>query len=168
MRHLATTLAALMLTGCAALGELRSFVQPPRFQQADGRPPEVRFVSSRSQPLGGANVRIWMRVVNPNPFGVTLSSLSTTLLLDDQRAATGDFPLGLPLGASADSEIPVDLSIDFRDVPALATVFRSLSGDRSVGYELEGTVGIDAGRLGQPTFGPMTFVRGEIGSPRGD
>jgi hypothetical protein len=31
-----------------------------------------------------------------------------------------------------------------------------------VDYELEGTVGVDAGRLGTPTFGPMLLTRGEV------
>jgi hypothetical protein len=155
------------LAGCATLGQLRGFVQPPHFEQADGRPAEIRLAGpSRLQPIGGANVRLWMRVSNPNPFGVTLSTLQTTLRLDGQRAATGDFPLGLPLGASQDSVIPVELAIDFRDVSGLAGVIRSAAGGDRVEYELEGTVGIDAGRFGQPTFGPMSLLRGELGGQR--
>ena len=29
-------------------------------------------------------------------------------------------------------------------------------------YHLEGTIGVDAGQLGQPTFGPMTLLRGSF------
>jgi hypothetical protein len=167
LRKTTVILALVTSTACAALSELRAFVQPPRFEQADGRPAEIRLVTfSREQPLGGANVRIWMRVVNPNPFGVTLSTLRTTLLLDERHAADGDFPLGLPLGASADSVIPIDLAVDFRDVPGLSNVIRSAVGGNAVDYELQGTVGVDAGRLGTPTFGPMSFVHGEIGGSR--
>src|SRR5436853_226120 len=103
-------------TGCATLGQLRSLIQPPRFEQADGQPPEIRILSpSREQMLGGAVVRLWTKVTNPNPFGLTITTLQTTLTLEDRRAATGDFPLGLPLGAAQDSVIPLDLSINFAD-----------------------------------------------------
>jgi hypothetical protein len=29
-------------------------------------------------------------------------------------------------------------------------------------YRLEGTIGVDAGRLGQPVFGPLRLLQGEI------
>jgi hypothetical protein len=40
-------------------------------------------------------------------------------------------------------------------------VQRAATG-QPLAYELEGTVGIDAGRAGQPTFGPMRLVTGEL------
>jgi len=152
-----------LIAGCATLEQLRSFVQPPQFDSVDGRPAEIRILPpSRSEPLGGAGVRVWMTVKNPNAFGLTLSTLQTTLLLEDRRAATGDFPFGLPLGAGQTSEIPIDLSISFRDIPGLSGVIRRAAAGEAVGYQLEGTVGVDAGRLGQPTFGPMRLVSGEF------
>ena len=58
---------------------------------------QVRLVApSRDQPLGGAALRVWARVTNPNPFGLTLSTLRADVSLEGARAATGDFPLGLP------------------------------------------------------------------------
>jgi hypothetical protein len=163
-RGLTVLILGLAVTSCATLSQLRNFVQPPRFERADGQPAEVRIVGvSRSQPIGGANVRLWMRVSNPNPFGVTISTLRTTLLLEDRRAATSDFPLGLPLGAAQESVVPLDLSIDFSDVPGLVGVIRSAATGEPVAYELEGTIGVDAGRLGQPTFGPMRLLHGEFG-----
>ena len=32
----------------------------------------------------------------------------------------------------------------------------------SVRYDLQGTVGVDAGVLGQPTFGPMSLLSGSM------
>jgi hypothetical protein len=163
-KSLALLPLCLSLAGCATLGELRNFVQPPEFDAADGRQTEVRLLgSSPAHPLGAANVRVWLRVRNPNPFGFTLATLQTTLMLDESRAATGDFPLGLPLGARQESEIPIDLAVDFRDVPGLVTAIRSAASGETVGYELQGTVGVDAGALGQPTFGPMPLARGDLG-----
>src|SRR4249920_1746591 len=88
-------LAALLLAGalffsagCGALAPLAKIIQPPRFEQAD-RSAELRLITpSPSYPLGGAGVTLYVRVSNPNPFGVTMSMLSTTLSLEGSRAAT--------------------------------------------------------------------------------
>jgi hypothetical protein len=58
--------------------------------------------------------------------------------------------------------IPLDISISFADVPRLAGALRQAARGQGVTYRLEGIVGIDAGRLGQPTFGPMTLVSGTL------
>jgi hypothetical protein len=156
--------AGLFFTaGCGALQNIASIIQPPKFEQ-DDRPAELRFLTpSVSNPAGGAGVTIWMRVTNPNPFGFTLSTLDTTLMLEGSRAATGDFPLGLPLTAGQTSVVPIDLSISFADVPGLAGALRQAATGSAIDYQLDGTVGVDAGRFGQPTFGPMMLASGEIG-----
>jgi hypothetical protein len=155
--------AAALCAACASLGSLARVVQPPRFSQDDGRPAEIRLLSpSRDQPLGGAGVRIWARVLNPNPFGFTLSTVAGTLLVEGTRAATGDFPLGLPLAAGQESVVPLDLTISFADLPGLATAIRRAATGQPLAYQFDGTVGVDAGRLGQPTFGPMMLMQGEL------
>ena len=155
--------SALCTAGCASLGGLARVIQPPRFEQADGQFAELRIVGpSRTMPVGGAAVRIWMKVTNPNAFGFTLSTVNATLALDGARAADGDFPLGLPLAAREESVVPLDLSVSFADLPGLARALRALAVGGRVGYELNGTVGVDAGRLGTPTFGPMLLTRGEM------
>jgi hypothetical protein len=159
------SLVAVLAGGCTALEQLRLFVQPPRFEQASERPAEIRLLTpSGSRPLGGAGVRLWAHIANPNPFGFTLSTLSGTLFLEDAQAATAEFPLGLPLGAGADTTVPLDLTIDFRDVADLASTLRRTLGRQPVGYRLDGTIGVDAGRYGRPTFGPMTLMRGDLSS----
>src|SRR5262245_5159878 len=166
LRRLAWLPLVTVLAGCATLQQLRSFIQPPQFDNVDGRPAEVRILPpSRSDPLGSAGVRVWVTVKNPNPFGFTLSTLQTTLSLDGRRAATSDFPLGLPLGAGQVSEIPIDLSISFQDIPGLANVIRRAGSGDPIGYQLDGTVGVDAGRFGTPTFGPMLIARGDFARP---
>ena len=153
----------VLISGCAGLTQLAQFVQAPRFAQADNQPAELRFMTpSRSMPAGGAGIRIWLEVTNPNPFGFTLSTVAATLALDGTRAATGDFPLGLPLTAGQQSVVPLDLAINFADLPGLAGVLRQMAVGGTVDYELDGTVGVDAGRLGTPTFGPMLLTRGDI------
>lgn len=162
-RTLLIVLPCLVLSGCAGLGQLAQFVRAPVFEQADNQPAELRFMApSRSLPAGGAGVRIWLEVTNPNPFGFTLSTVNATLALEGTRAAVGDFPLGLPLTAGQQSIVPLDLAISFADLPGLAGVLRQMAVGGEVDYELEGTVGVDAGRLGTPTFGPMLLTRGEV------
>jgi hypothetical protein len=51
------------------------------------------------------------------------------------------------------------LSISFSDLPGLSDVIRRAARRESVEYRLEGTIGVDAGRLGQPVFGPRTLLR---------
>ena len=107
-------------------------------------------------------VRIWLKVTNPNAFGFTLSTLDAALSLEGSRAAAADFPLGLPLSARQESVIPLDLAFSFADLPGLAGALRKLAVGARVPYELNGTVGVNAGRLGTPTFGPMLLTRGEM------
>ena len=153
----------LAAPGCASLGPIAGLVQAPRFEEVPDQPAELGLSGPAvERPLGGANVRLWTRVTNPNPFGLTLSSLTGTLFLEERRAATADFPLGLPLGAGAETTIPIDLLVDFRDVPGLADVIRRAVGREPIAYTLEGTIGVAAGRFGNPGFGPMPLVRGTI------
>ena len=147
-------LFALVATGCTALEGLRAFVQPPRFEQ-DQRPSEIRLVSD------GAAVRLWTRVSNPNAFGLTLGTLRGTLRLEGSRAAEVDFPFGLPLTAGGEEVIPIDISVKFRDLPGLSQTIARAVSQRSIDYELEGTIGVST-RGFEQTLGPMTFLRGEL------
>jgi hypothetical protein len=160
---LVANLLACMVAGCASLEGLRALIRPPQFEQPRDRPSEIRLLPVQSgRPAGGATVRIWTSVTNPNPFGFALSTVQATLLLDDVEAADADFPLGLPLPPRQTETIPFDLTIGFANVPRLANVIRQAAAGAGLNYRLEGTVGIDAGRFGQPTFGPMTLVTGEL------
>ena len=115
-------------------------------------------------------IRIWTKVTNPNAFSLTLGTLKGTLYLDESRAADADFPLGLPLTGGGESIVPIDLSVSFSSIPGLADSIRRAINRQPLPYRLDGTIGVDAGRLGQQIFGPMTLLRGEIagaGSSRG-
>jgi LEA14-like dessication related protein len=146
----------MTVAACAELNQLGGLVQPPRFEQVADQPAEIRLAGS-----SGVAVRLWTRVTNPNPFGFTLGTLKGTLFLEDTRAADADFPLGLPLGAGGERVIPIDISVRFSDLPGLSRVSGRLLSRQPVGYRLDGTIGVEAGRLGQPVFGPMTLLQGE-------
>jgi hypothetical protein len=147
---------------------LAAIVQPPRFASVPDRPAELRLLGSGSGlPLGGAGVRLWARVENPNPFGLTVSTLTGSLHLESgrgdwPRAATLDLPLGLPLQARQQTEIPIDLTISFADLPGLADVARRALGGSALPYRVDGTIGVDAGSFGRPTYGPFTLLSGDM------
>ena len=154
---------AVIASACATLEQLRGLVQAPKFDQEPGRQAEIRLMGpSLSLPAGGAGVRLWTRVTNPNPFSFTLGTLRGTLHLEGTRAADVDFPLGLPLRAASEATVPIDLNISFADLPGLANVIKRAVSRQPLAYSLEGTIGVDAGQLGQPTFGPMTILTGEV------
>jgi len=167
-RYSCARLAAVLMlivtsVGCGSLGNLQQIIRPPRFEQAPGQPAEIRLVGpNATSPLGGAGVRMWLAVTNPNPFGFTLSRVNATLMLEGIRAANGDFPLGLRLTAGQQTIVPLDLSISFADVPGLSRTLGRLAVGGTAAFQLDGTVGIDAGRFGTPTFGPMTLATGDL------
>jgi LEA14-like dessication related protein len=155
----AAAVLAVALTGCATLNQL---VQPPQFSVAEGRETQLRLVGpSTSRPLGGATLRIWTRVRNPNAFGLTLAALQGNLFLENVRASEVSFPLGLPLTAAGDTIIPLDVNISFSDLPGLLDVAQRMLTRNTVVYRLDGTVTVDAAPFGQPSFGPSTWISGE-------
>ncbi|CAN5801978.1 LEA type 2 family protein [soil metagenome] len=167
LRHLrlalttGTMAATLMLGGCATLG-LGDVIQPPRFHSVDGQDAELRLVPpSVGRPLGGATLRIWTRVENPNSFGLTLAALSGNLFLENQQAAAVEFPLGLPLTARGDAVIPLDINISFADVAGMVDAAQRILTQNRVAYRLDGMLSVDAAPFGQPSFGPSTWVQGE-------
>ena len=165
-RLLMVSALCLTMAGCATLEQLRQLVQPPRFAEADDRSAEIRLLGpGLNRPFGGASVRLWATVTNPNRFGFTLSTLRGALYLQDGRASDIDFPLGLPLTAGGTETFPIDFSISFADLPGLADVIRRAVGGQSIAYRFDGTVGVDASPYGQPEFGPRTWLSGSV---RGD
>jgi hypothetical protein len=151
---------AMALGACATL---RQIVQPPVFQVAEGRSSELRLLPpSASRPLGGAAIRIWSRVENPNPFGLTLTRLAGNLLLEGEHAAELDLPLGLPLTARQDTVIPLDLNVSFSELPELAGALRNALTRNEVAYRLVGTVAVDGGPLEDASFGPSTLLNGQL------
>lgn len=153
---------ALALGGCAGLG-LGDVIRPPQFQAADTRDARIDLVGpSLNNPYGAARVRLYARVQNPNPFGLTLARLGGTLFLRDREAAGVNLPLGLPMEAGQDTIIPLELTVGLDDVPDLAQTLQDALRGGMLDYRLNGTVGVDAGALGTPTFGPMQLLEGRV------
>ena len=158
----AAALAALIAIP-SACATLQNAIQSPQFTMADGRSSEIRLLGpSIGRPLGGAEVRVWAHVHNPNAFGFTLTRLAGNVFLDDEQAADIDLPLGLPLQASGDTIIPIDLAISFADIPGLADEIAGAFAGQTLDYKLRGTLSVDAGAFGQPSFGPSTWLDGQV------
>ena len=148
--------------GCASLG-LGDVVQAPVISASGTQNARLDYVGpSMSNPLGAARIRIYARVENPNPFGLTLANLAGNLFLQSTQAAQVSLPLGLPMVANGDTIVPIDLTIGLDDVEGLVGVVRNALDTGRLDYRLNGTVGVDAGALGTPTFGPMNLVEGEL------
>lgn len=150
-----------VLSGCATLSQLG--IQAPQFTVDNTQQAQLRLIGpSLGHPQGGAAIRLYARVRNPNPVGLTLARLAGGLQLEGRDAAQVDFPLGVPLRASSESVVPLDITVNFNDIPNLAGVLLRAATGGSVRYALQGTVGVDAGILGQPTFGPMNLLSGNV------
>lgn len=149
-------------SGCATLGALGIGIQPLRFHTDRDRPAELRLGGGLGGLPTSAVLRMWARVENPNPIGLTLSTIDGTVYLDDTRAASVDLPIGLPLEAQMEEVIPIEVSIRLSDIPRLGgTILRAVEGN-AVPYRLEGRFSVQAGQFGSPTFGPMTLLSGEV------
>lgn len=159
---IATLGCAAGLAACAGLG-LGDVIQAPRFAVAEGRQAELRLLGpAAGRPLGGAAIRLWAHVENPNPLGIALSHVAGSLSLEGTRTGNFDFPLGVPLLAGQDTVIPLDISVSFSDLPGLADVASRLLTRSSVNYQFDGTVTVNAGALGNPSFGPSTLLNGNL------
>lgn len=149
------------ILGCASLG-LDGPLRPPSFEEAEDRASELHLLPpTTDRPMGAAAIRLWARVENPNPVSLTLSEIEGRLFLGDAGVDV-DLPLGLPLVAEADTVIPIDVSVGLGEVPRLAETALGALSTGSLGYRLRGTVGIDAGLLGRPRFGPFTLLEGTL------
>lgn len=161
-RSAVAALTVLLLAGCASLGALAG-IQAPRFEAADSRQGQLQLLGpSMRHPLGAVQVRLFARITNPNPLALTLSRVVGTLALEGNRAANVELPLGLPLPAAGDTIIPLDIEFGLADIPSLAQILPNAIARGSVDYDLEGSFTVDAGLLGQPSFGPMTLLQGVV------
>jgi hypothetical protein len=152
---------AVALPGCATLQQLG--IMAPQFRVDGGQQAQIRLLPpGPGRPSGGASIRLFARVSNPNPVGITLSTLAGGLELQGRQAARVDFPLGVPLSAGGEQVVPLDISVSFDDIPTLGSVLLRAATGQSIAYRLNGTVGVNAGLLGQPSFGPMTLLEGNV------
>lgn len=154
-------MATSLVSGCASLG--LAGIQAPRIEAADTQQGQIQLLGPSSRhPMGAVQVRLFAHVSNPNPMALTLARLAGTLALEGTHAADVDFPLGVPLPAAGDTIIPLNIEVGFSNIPALAQILPNAIAGGAVDYDLEGSFTVDAGLLGQPSFGPMSLMRGVV------
>ena len=68
----------------------------------------------------------------------------------------------MPLQGNSEAVVPLDITVNFNDIPGLGNVLLRAATGGSIRYDLQGTIGVDAGVLGQPTFGPMSLLNGSL------
>jgi hypothetical protein len=155
-------LTIITLVGCASFN-LGAAVQPPEVSGVVDRGSEIRILlPSGEHPAGGAAIRLWSRIGNPNAFSLSVTRLAGDLFLGDGAAVAVEFPLGVPLVANGDTIVPLDVTVGFDDLPVLGTTLVAAALEGAMDYRLEATIGVDAGVLGQPTFGPLTALSGRL------
>lgn len=155
-------LAGVLIAGCASL-PIGSVLQAPVISSVEGRQPELQLrLPGPGRPAGGAAVRLWSRIENPNDVSLTIAELAGDLFIGDADGLTVDFPLGLPLVARGDTVIPLDVSVDFDDLPGLGEAAFAALSSGSIPYRLDGLITVDAGLLGRPSFGPSTLLSGAL------
>ena len=160
--RIAATLLALGAAACATMGQMLG-VQEPTFAFITNRPSTLRLgAPTIKHPRGTATVRLWTLVTNPNPFGLTLTELDGTLGLEGQDVLDVELPLGLPMSAASDTIIPIDFTFGFESFDALGAVATRMLTRDALSYELAGTIGVRAGPLGEPRFGPRTWLQGSL------
>jgi hypothetical protein len=138
-------------------------IEPPRFEVVSDRESVISLDPASvltGRPM--ARVRLWARVTNPNTMGLTLTTLRGDIFLEGNEMAEVDLPLGLPLLAAQDTVVPLDIRFGLPALSALGSLGEALLSRSAVSYRLDGTVGVDAGSLGEPTFGPRTWLSGEL------
>jgi len=157
-------LAAVAIAAPACAGLMRALgVQAPRFELVPERE-SVIMLDAASVLLGRpvATMTIWTRVTNPNDFGLTLTTLRGTVFLEGRETAEFDLPLGLPLLAARDTVLPLEIRFGLPALGTLGALGEALLRRSAVAYRLDGVVGVDAGPLGRPAFGPRTWLQGSV------
>lgn len=148
--------------GCASLAGTLGLAAPS-FQRVEDRPATLEVLGPslvRLEPA--ARVTVWAAVRNPNDVGITLSELNGWLVLEGEEVAAVDLPLGLPLEARADTIVPLRISFDLSSLERLGGAAEAVLTRRALDYALEGRLGVDAGPLGRPVFGPRTWISGTL------
>lgn len=152
MRRLLLLTPALALAACTPMQQA---VQVPTIKV------ESIQLLSLSLPNGlrapAANLRLKLRVGNPNSVSVRMANIGGSLVIDGDKVGDYNLPnVNVPAKGEtiqdADLSIPVTLNT--------ATSFLKVARGQQVSYRLDGSFTADLGLLGKPTFGPFTLSQG--------
>ncbi len=125
----------LLLTGCALIDRIKGL-------ELEDIRPTLSFDSMELTHLDfdRADVDFNLRVDNPNPVGLNLTSFGWSLLLEGEPFLDGVNDQGLSLEPQGSSIVTLPVSIGFVEVLAV----RDLKGQDEVQYRLDGSFGFDS------------------------
>ncbi|MEW6750876.1 MAG: LEA type 2 family protein [Candidatus Latescibacterota bacterium] len=104
------------------------------------RPPRVEGarLQVRSLSLTGADLDLQLQVDNPNPFGLLLESVDYRLTVAGELWADGTRRQAVRVGGETTQLVAVPVSISF--LGAGRSIYKALSGEEALPYELSGTL----------------------------
>ncbi len=138
-KRLCAGIVALLVSGCAELGELA--------RQVDLNRPSVNLTSVALSELDfeQARLRFDFAVTNDNPVSIRLAGLDYDLKIDGASLVSGRQEQRLELAARGVSPIQVPVTLRFADLERIAA---GLAERERVAYALETVFRVDLGILG--------------------
>ena len=132
-------LAAFLPAGCSQL--LKEAFQTPKVELVD--------VTLESDPLrdpkGPWRFLITLAVDNPNPYGIDVARLAWTGTIGDSVVTEGNRPEAIRIAPSGVSRVRTSIALK---PGALETAARHVLSRRSISWEINGSVGLQAPLVG--------------------
>ncbi|MVN87269.1 Water stress and hypersensitive response domain-containing protein [Deinococcus sp. HMF7620] len=105
-----------------------------------------------------AQIRVGLRVTNPNPLPLRLANLGGSLVIDGAVVGDVNFPnIALPARGSAEQVADLTLPVSL----TTAASFLKVARGQLVTYRVDGRFSADFGPLGLQNFGPYTLAQGQ-------
>lgn len=125
-------LAASVLAGCASPGPVITS-------------PAVRLESVELQKLGlyGQTFLLGFSVHNPNPFELPIGNVRYEIRLDDERFAGGETRAGFVVAPDATTRFSISVKLDLMQSASGFNTLIESGFERTVHYELKGSLGVD-------------------------
>jgi len=134
--------ALLLLSGCLS----RMITRPNVAIQ------EIRLAGLS---LTGATLTFLIELENPNGFGITISSFTYSIYLNDRSVASGETTEAVSIPRRSTTKVSLPLKTAFQD---LEKSLNALIGSETVEYRIEGSLGV------RSFFGRWTFPYNRTGT----
>jgi LEA14-like dessication related protein len=126
-------------TGCATFWDLMQQLQSAPLSGFQTPTFTFKSVNVTNVSLAGLTLDTTWQLSNPNPVGLTLSTVEYALFIDDKQVLAGKPPQGFSLVAQGSTDVQFPASFKFADLVGVAQTF--LSKD-TAHWRAEGTLGV--------------------------
>jgi len=128
----AVVVVASLYTGCAQLTKtLKSAFQLPSLT--------FKNVSLANVTLDSTTVNLAFQLNNPNPIGLTVSSVSYSFFVEGKQVVAGSPPNGITIPSSGSKELVFPANVKFADVAPVVMTFLT---KENAAYRAEGSIGL--------------------------